>query len=153
MLRVVGLALVFVVGAATPAEAGGDRVSGGAGVARHGSPLVHEGRPSGEEQALAGRGAAVLAMARSLQPRVVDPQVDGTSGRRGLRSERRERQGLALPWRSQGRSILALPLTERLAVGLGYRHVRGEDLWREFTDIGSMEYDSHNVLLRAHWRF
>ncbi|MGH6900204.1 MAG: hypothetical protein ACREJ5_27250 [Geminicoccaceae bacterium] len=48
---------------------------------------------------------------------------------------------------------MALPLTERLAVGLGYRHVRGEDLWREFTDIGSMEYDSHNVLLRAHWRF
>jgi hypothetical protein len=55
-----------------------------------------------------------------------------------------------LPWLGDG---LALPLTERLSLGVDYENIRGEDLWREFAESGSPDYDSHNFLLRAQWRF
>jgi hypothetical protein len=48
---------------------------------------------------------------------------------------------------------MAVALTERLRVGLGYRHLEGEDLWPEFADTGATDYDSHHLLLRASWRF
>jgi len=145
MLRTVGLALVVVVGAATPAEADGNLTGGGrATVAQQGGPLAREAQHWDGRQAVAaerGYGARWQV-------------VDDTRGLRRLSPERRRRQDtLVLPWRRQGRSTFALPLTERWAVGVGYRRVLGEDLWQDFTDIGSVDYESHNVLVRAHWRF
>jgi hypothetical protein len=55
-----------------------------------------------------------------------------------------------LPWLGDG---LALPLSKRLSLGVDYENIRGEDLWREFAETGSPDYDSHNFLLRAQWRF
>ena len=69
-------------------------------------------------------------------------------------SERRETGGsLTLPWVSQGKSGLRLPATERLSFAVGYRHLEGEDLWRRYGEAGSVDYDSHDFMLRAHWRF
>jgi hypothetical protein len=145
MLRAVGWALVFVVGAATPAEADGNLTGGGrATVAQQGGPLAREAQHWDGRQAVAAE--------RGYGPRW--QVVDDTRGLRRLSPERRQRQDtLVLPWRRQGRSTFALPLTERWAVGVGYRRVLGEDLWQDSTDIGSVDYESHNVLVRAHWRF
>ena len=159
MLRAVGLALVFVVGAATPAEADGNLTGGGrATAAQQGGPLARAAQHWDGRQAVAAeRGALAAAAQRSLRGRGYGARwqvVDDTRGLRRLSPERRQRQDdLVLPWRRQGRSTFALPLTERWAVGVGYRRVLGEDLWQEFADIGSVDYESHNVLLRAHWRF
>ena len=80
--------------------------------------------------------------------------VDRGSGSAGLGAERRQRQEeLVLPWLTQRKSGFALSLTERLSFGVGYRHIRGEDLWRESADLGSIDYESHNFLLRGYWRF
>jgi hypothetical protein len=158
MLRLVGLALVLVVGSATPAGADVDLTGGGALAAQHGGPLGRAVQHLDGKQALAAEWDALAATApQSLRGRGFGPRwqvVDRSRGVRRLSPERRQRQdALDLPWRGQGRSAVALPLTERWAVGLGYRHVRGEDLWQEFTEIGSTDYESHNLLLRAHWRF
>jgi hypothetical protein len=60
---------------------------------------------------------------------------------------------LALPWVSGGKSGLRLLVTERLSFAVGYRHLEGEDLWRRHAEAGSVDYDSHDFLLRAHWQF
>jgi opacity protein-like surface antigen len=51
--------------------------------------------------------------------------------------------------------VLAYPVNASLTLGLGYRYVKGEDLVFRTVDPGSLspDYDSHNVLLRARWRF
>ena len=67
------------------------------------------------------------------------------------RGERRS--SVAFPWLKQGRSGVAVALTERLRVGFRYRHLEGEDLWPEFADTGAADYDSHHLLIRASWRF
>jgi hypothetical protein len=153
MLRVIGLSVILIVGAAIPAAAG-ERIHL-AGATQPGS-LARGSQPPAWTQAAPSQRSAVVRMAQPAQgpggiraPR----QVVGAHRLNVLALERRQPQGLALPWRSQGRSDLALALTDRLAVGLGYRYVEGEDLWREFAEIGSTDYESHNLLLRAHWRF
>jgi hypothetical protein len=159
MLRAVGLALVFVVGVATPAEAGGNLTDGGRAIAAQQGrqPARAAQHWDGGQAVAAERGALAATAPRSLRGRGYGARwqvVDDARGRRRLSPERRQRQdNLVLPWRRQGRSTLTLPLTERWAVGVGYRRVLGEDLWQEFADIGSVDYESHNVLLRAHWRF
>jgi hypothetical protein len=127
MLRVMGLALLLVVGAAVPAaadDAGGGRESLAGGI-----------RP--DVAAQAQRSAQGEALSRAA-----------------LAPERQERRPwIYLPWLTRARSGFAVPLSERFSLGIGYRHVEGEDLWREFADAGSVDYDSHNIVLRAHWRF
>ena len=147
MLRIVVLALILVVAAATPTAAAGDD-SGVAPAIRQGLPLTGAGPPA-ERQAA---GVPALPQA-ALRVRGFAAPGQLVAGSTGLMPERRRQQRLVLPWRSQGRSALALPLTDRLILGVGYHRVRGEDLWREFAEIGGMDYESHNVLLRAHWRF
>ena len=67
---------------------------------------------------------------------------------------RHERQGsVGFPWLKPGRSGVAVALTERFRVGLGYRYLEGEDLWPEFADTGAADYGSHHLLIRASWRF
>jgi hypothetical protein len=159
MLRVVGLALVLVVGAATPAEADGNPTGGGRAIAaQQGGALARDAQHWDGKQAVGSeRGTLAATGQRSWRGRGSGARwqlIDDSRGLRRLSRERRQRQDtLVLPWRRQGRSTFALPLTERWAVGVGYRRVLGEDLWQEFTDIGSVDYESHNVMLRAHWRY
>ena len=145
MLRVVVLALILVV-AATPTAAAGDD-GAVAPAARQRPPLAQAAPPAGKQAA----APALPQLALRVRGFATPGQV--VEGRAGLMRERRQPPGLVLPWRSQGRSALALPLTDRLIVGFGYHRVLGEDLWREFAEIGAIGYESHNVLLRAHWRF
>jgi hypothetical protein len=154
MLSVVGFALLLVIGAAAAAEAND-------GAAGKGTAVV------------AQQGVATLGR-RSLQQPTTPVQLTealtttqfllrGTSSagfRRervspaALPPERRETDGSpALPWLSQGKSALSLPVTGRLTLGIGYRRVEGEDLWRRYAEAGSIDYDSHDFLLHAHWRF
>ena len=160
MLRVMGLALLFVVGAATPAEADGiARVAEGGPVTAHSSAATPGARAVMRERR--GRvqltGALITTQAPlrggswgGLRRDVVNP----TAGPTVLPAQRRSRTAtIELPWVSRGSSGLALPVTERFFVGLGYRRVQGEDLWHEFAETGSVDYDSHYVLVRAHWRF
>jgi hypothetical protein len=138
MMRVVILALILLVAAATPSAAVDlrvaslDRMALPAEAQASGIPALP--RPVLRIGGFAGPGQVVASPA-------------------GLMRERRRQPESLLPWRGQGRSALALPLTDRLALGVGYRRVRGEDLWLEFAEIGGMDYESHNVVLRAHWRF
>jgi hypothetical protein len=128
MLRVMGLALLLVVGAVVPAAADDARNS------RDG--LAGGVRPSAATEAQLSGDARAPDRPAALAPE---------------RQERRPR--IYLPWLAQAGSGFAVSLSERFSLGVGYRHVVGEDLWREFADAGSVDYDSHNILLRANWRF
>ena len=126
MLRVMGLALLLVVGAAVPAAA--DDAGGRDGLAGGLRPdVAAQAQPSAQGEA---------------------------ANRAALAPERQERRPwIHLPWLTQARSGFSVPLSERFSLGIGYRHVEAEDLWREFADAAAVDYDSHNILLRAHWRF
>ena len=134
MLRGVRLALLCLVAiAAAPAQAN----DGGHAV---GATQVHQRRALNQPRA---PGLWALEVKRSIGPL-------------GLRSRCGSATGGSLgrsPRVKQGRSGMAVALTERLRVGLGYRHLEGEDLWPEFADTGATDYDSHHLLLRASWRF
>lgn len=146
MLRVVGLALLFLVVIAGPVQSNDiERVADGGLVQDPTTAPVQAPRalPAAPPTLRAGY---LASFRREL--------VDQATGAVLLRPQRRQRQNsIAFPWLSQGRSGVALPLSERLLVGLGYRHMQGEDLWPGFADTGAVDYDSHHVLVRAHWRF
>jgi opacity protein-like surface antigen len=50
---------------------------------------------------------------------------------------------------------LALPVSDTVSLGLGYEYLRREDIRLEVAETGSLneEYSTHNVVLRAHWKF
>lgn len=50
---------------------------------------------------------------------------------------------------------LALPVSDSVSLGLGYQYLRREDVRFEVAETGSLDegYSSHNVVLRANWRF
>jgi hypothetical protein len=146
MMRVVVLALILLAAAATSAAAIDLRI---AAAGRQGVPSDRRVTPA---EAQASGGVPALAQP-ALRGGAVGGPGQAAGGLAGLQPERRRQPASLLPWRGQGRSALALPLTDRLALGIGYRRVLGEDLWLEFAEIGAMDYESHNVLLRAHWRF
>jgi hypothetical protein len=156
MLRIAGLALLFVIGAATPAEAN-DRDAG-----ETSATVPHRGtaepgpRPSIQER------TTRVQLPRTLSIAPLSPQGTSSTGFRhesvslaaglaALPPERRGRGGL--PWDSQGKSGLELPVTERLSFAVGYRYLEGEDLWRWYAEAGSLDYESHDFMLRASWRF
>lgn len=160
MLRGVQLALLVLVAIAAPAHANdnGRAVDGSPAAAHQGAttaalPAATRERtgPLQVAQVLPSAQAGLRARSLAGFRREV---VDQPGGSVSLLPPRRQRQkSMAFPWLSHGRSGVALPLTERLLVGLGYRHLQGEDLWSEFADTGAVEYNSHQVLVRAHWRF
>lgn len=160
MLRVVGLALLLLMAIVAPAQ------SGDIGRTAHGSPVAaHQNATAVAMRAITRERtehAGVTPALPAAQPALRAGSlagfrrelVDRTAGAALLRPQRRQRQrSMAFPWFGHGRSDMALPLTERLLVGLGYRHMQGEDLWPQFADTGAVGYDSHHLLVRAHWRF
>ena len=156
MLRVVGLALLLVVGIAVPAEAADGRPGEAAASAAHRGAAAHGARSWVQQPApplqltRASTGAQWSpwgTWSAGLRRDVVTPTA-GLS----LPPERREIGG-SPPWLSHSKSGLRLPVTERLSFAVGYRRLQGEDLWRRYAEAGSVDYDSHDFLLRAHWRF
>jgi hypothetical protein len=136
MLRGVPLALLLVMAVTAPAEANdGPYLAGVAQVT--GSPTTLP--------AVRGGGSAGAHG---------DRMVAWSGGSASALPRHGERQSsVAFPWLKQGRSGVAVALTERLRVGFGYRRLEGEDLWPEFADTGAADYDSHHLLIRASWRF
>lgn len=134
MVRAVRLALLFLATVAAPAQA-----YDGGGVA-------------GAAQVIGGSSHPSLhAVSVGALPGAI---VNGPRASAALLPQRRKRQGSGtFPWFKHGRSAVAVPLTERLRLGIGYRHLEGEDLWPEFVDTGAAGYDSHHLLIRASWRF
>jgi hypothetical protein len=155
MLRVAGLALVFVIGASTPAEAN-DRDAGEAGAtAPHRGTADPGPKPSVQERTTPVQLPKRLSIAplplqgtssTAFRHEFVTPAA-------GLAALPRERRASGLPWVSQGKSGLELPVTDRLSFAVGYRYLEGEDLWRWYAEAGSVDYESHDFMLRASWRF
>jgi hypothetical protein len=156
MVRALGLALLLIVGTAGPAIAAGAQA--GNAIAGSAARRADEVGPGGGARAAAVPLPGALALAQSARRegglRTESQVVDHDTGPAALGPGLRERPaGPTLPWLRQRKSGVALALSERLALGVGYRHVQGEDLWREFADLGSVDYESHNFVLRAYWRF
>lgn len=157
MLRLAGLVLLLTVGVAAPAEAGEGRTGKGIAIAAHQGAASLGTRPSVPESA----GPVPLSRTAAQSPLWGTPAaasgrelVGAPVGLAGLSPERREGYAsAALPWVRQGNSALRLPVTERLSLAIGYRHLEPEDLGRRYAEAGSVDYDSHDFLLRAHWRF
>src|SRR5919106_3656516 len=159
MLRVVGLALVLVVGVAAPAQANDGYAGMAPAIAAHQEAATRGPRPFVQEPVTPLPLTRAFTAAQSplrgtssvdFGRRLVAP----TAGLAALPPEGRERSGsLTLRWVSQGKSGLRLPVTERLSFAVGYRHLEPEDLSRRYAEAGSVDYDSHDFLLRAYWRF
>lgn len=156
MLRVAGLALLFVIGAATPVEANGGDAGEASATARH------QGIEHLERQSSLQERTTPVQLPKRLS--IAPLPLQGTSST-GFRHEfvspaaalaappRERRASGGLPWVSQGKSGLELPVTERLSFAVGYRYLEGEDLWRWYAEAGSVDYESHDFMLRASWRF
>jgi hypothetical protein len=157
MLWVAGLVLLLIVGVAAPAEAGDGRTGKGVGIAAHQGAASLAAMPSMRGPARPvqlSKTAAQSPLWGTPAPDSRRELVSATVGLPGLSPERRDRDASpALPWVSQGNSALRLPVTERLSLAIGYRHLEPEDLGRRYAEAGSVDYDSHDFLLRAHWRF
>jgi hypothetical protein len=157
MLRAVGMAL-FLVGAAVPAQAAGGH--GGQNPAR----AAHQGAGTDRVGPVIQETTTPLQRTRSLAisqpPRGLSPAdsihelVASMAPRAVLAPERRDKNRPPTPpWVSGGKSGLRLLVTARLWFAVAYRHLEGEDLWRRNADAGSVDYDSHGFMVRAHWRF
>ena len=157
MLRLAGLVLLLMSGVAAPAEADdghagkGTAIAAQQGAASEGPTLyVREAaRPVQLSKALT---AAPSPLWSTPAPESRRELASATVGLAGLPERRARDESPALPWISQGKSALRLPVTERLSLALGYRYLEAEDLWR-YADAGSVDYGSHDFLLRAYWRF
>jgi hypothetical protein len=139
MLRRVRLALWCMVAiTAAPAQAvdGGSPMVAAQGAGTPGTPI---GQP-----ALRARYLAISEVRLSIDPPHRPPCCSSATSRK----PRSPSQAT-----SNGGSEMAVTLTKRFQVGLGYRYLEGEDLWPEFADTGATSYDSHHLLIRATWRF
>lgn len=155
MLRVVGLALLLVAGFAVPSAAADGAAGEAAASAAHGGATSHDARPLVVPLQLtrASTGAQWFALGAWSGGfrRDVPPPTAGIAAL-PLAGPNMDRSP-PLPWLEQGKSGLRVPVTERLSFAVGYRRIQGEDLWRRYPDAASVDYDSHDFLLRAHWRF
>jgi hypothetical protein len=156
MLRCAGLALLFVIGAATPAEANDRDAAEGSAIFPHQGRADPGPKSSVQEHTMPVQLPKTLGIAQ-LPLQATSPTgfrhefVTPAAGLAALPPERRARGGL--PWVNQGKSGLRLPVTERLSFAVGYRYLEGEDLWRWYAEAGSVDYESHDFMLRACWRF
>ena len=165
MWRVLGLTVVLVAGAPTAAHANSrlDVSVGGIETALHQSAAAtgkarRTPRTAGE--ALQFQVGDALALTQSslrarLAPhggRYLAPHLPSVHERDGL-----ARQTGAVRWLnlSGSKPGLAYPVTDSLSLGLRYSYQRSEDLVFKAARAGSLQddYQSHNVLLRAHWEF
>jgi hypothetical protein len=156
MLRVAGLALLLVIGVAAPAEANGGYAGEGSAIAPPQRPGNSGPKHSAHERTMPLQLTSALSIA-PLPLQGASPaggRREFANGAAGLAALSRERRPSAeLPWLTQGKSGLKLPVSERLSFAFGYRYLQGEDLWRWYAEAGAVEYASHDFILRAYWRF
>jgi hypothetical protein len=162
MLRVIGLTLVVVTGAAKVAHAENrfDRpAANGIETAQQHSPtgahdqgvLLQIGgglafAPAGQDN----RGSGHLDLAR------IERQQRGREGRRLVRS--RNAHGRSEGWLNHGASskpTLAYSVNDSLSFGLDYQYQDGETMNFKVAKVGGLEsnYHSHNFMIEAHLEF
>jgi len=167
MLRLLGLTLVFVAGAATAAygegrlerpATGGIETALQQSVALAGKRQLALDPRSGIMQLQVGGALAfaqpslraAVAGAPWPRPAYVHPLGFG-GGDPAVRRPGPER------WLEPtgSKPTLAYPVNDSLSLGLGYRFLRSEDLVFKVAKTGSLDsnYQSHNVLFQAHWEF
>ncbi len=162
MLRVIGLTLVVVTGAAKVGHAENwfDRpAANGIEMSRHLSPT--EARGAGVQLQIGGglafapggqdhRASGQLDLARTeRQPR-------GRDGRRLIRS--RNPNGGSEAWLNVGASskpALAYSINDSLSLGLDYNYQSGESMNFRMAKVGGLEpnYHSHSFMIEAHLEF
>ena len=157
MLGFAGLLLLVIVGVAAPAEANDEHAGEGtAVVADQGTasiePRLYRRGPAGPVQLSKAFTTAQSPWWGVPAPDSRREVASATVELAGHSERRASAESAALSWIGQGKSALRLPVTERLSFALGYRYLEAEDLWR-YADAGSVDYVSHDFLLRAYWRF
>jgi hypothetical protein len=85
--------------------------------------------------------------------RVMQRTINGVAPARRVGADEADMLAL-LNLRSDAQGV-AVPVSETVSLGLGYEYLRREDIHLEVAETGSLneEYSSHNVVLRAHWKF
>jgi len=85
-----------------------------------------------------------------MPSRVMQRTINGAG--RGPASEGGMLALLDLAGDDQG---LAVPVSDSVSLGLGYEYLRREDIHLEIAETGSLDeaYSTHNVMLRARWKF
>ncbi len=163
MLRVIGLMLIVVAGAAKVASAE-NRVEGP--VATSIERGLHHG-PTGAHaagvQLQIGGGLAFAPAGRDDQRRAglldlarVEQQERGRDGRRLARG--RTGQGRSEDWLNPGRGSqpgLAYPVNNALSLGVDYHYQSGESMNFKVAKVGGLEpnYHSHNIMIEARLEF
>lgn len=157
VLRIVGFALGLVVSAPTLAKADDARHAAAAGIGNVlQAAAVAAVEADGAVQLQVG-GALEMEQSgvRTRQAGLRQPSDTGPSTGSGSLSA-----GLSASWPSPGvawfqlrASGVALPVTDRLSVSVGYRELQAESLARALALAGTLDYGSHAVFLRANWKF
>jgi hypothetical protein len=115
---------------------------------------ANDGGHAGGVAQVSGSHAAQAGLSGGAAGAFRGAVVDRRGAFASSRPQPLQRQGsIGFSWLKPGRSGVAVALTERVRVGLGYRLLEGEDLWPEFADTGAADYHSHHLLIRASWRF
>ena len=78
------------------------------------------------------------------------------NGATGAQQAAHGRDGVLALFRLGGdKPGLALPVSDSVSLGLRYRYLEREDIRFEVAETGALDdgYSSHNVIVRARWRF
>jgi hypothetical protein len=146
MLRILSVATLTLLVSATSVRADEAAASGAA--AGEGLTIQLQIGARAGAQAIAQpairASMAAAAMHRTING-VVDAQrtADGRNAMLGLFNSVGNKPGLALP------------VSESVSLGVRYQYLRPEDIRRNMSETASLDdnYSSHNVVLRARWRF
>ena len=167
MLRLLGLTLVFVAGAATAAHGEGRSerpATGSIETALHQSVAL-----AGKRQLALYPHIGIMQLqiggALAFAQPSLRAAVPGAARARALYVYPLAFRGADPALRPSGMARwlelnssqpnLAYSVTDSLSLGLGYRFLRSEDLVFKVAKTGSLDsdYQSHNVLFQAHWEF
>jgi hypothetical protein len=141
MLRLLIAAMLFLVSVTSAAAGSFDERKEGVTV------QLRIGARVGSSQALAPAVQANMpsaAMYRTINGvALTGPEAAGKSGMLALLDLAGDEQGLAVP------------VSDSVSLGLDYEYLRREDIHLEVAETGSLheEYSTHNVVLRALWKF
>jgi hypothetical protein len=162
MLRVIGLALIVVTGAAKVAQAE-NQLDGPAAraietAAHHSPSSARDSRlrlQIGSGLAFAPIGQEQLRRSGHLDFGAAAPQKSGGEGQRQIGSGQPYGRSEALNLGAASKPSLAYPVTSALSLGVDYRFQSGESLNFKVAKVGGLEpnYHSHNFMIEARLEF
>jgi hypothetical protein len=142
MLRILIVATLLFLGSATSA-----RPDSAVAAAEHATVKLQLG-------ARVGAHAFVQPAVRASMP--TDAMHRSINGVSAAQQAADGRNGMLGPFHLGGdRPGLAVPVSDSVSLGVRYQYLEREDIRFEVAETGSLDegYSSHNVVLRARWRF